>query len=71
MISVGQNEVLPLSLHHSRLIQAHACNISSDTTNYHVPIPPTGEEDATTMVLTIQAKSPMNIYMHEIAETEC
>ena len=36
----------------------------------HVPIPPTGEEDAT-QALTTRAKSPMNMYMHKIAETEC
>ena len=60
MIFAGQNEIQPLSLHHSRLIQAHACNISSDTTNCHVLVPPTGEED-TTQALTTQAKSPMNM----------
>ena len=52
---------------------AHAgpcCNISSDTTNCHIPMPPTGEEDAT-QASTTQAKSPMNICMHKIAETAC
>ena len=37
----------------------------------HVPMPPTDVEDAITMALTMRAKSPMNIYMHKIAKTEC
>ena len=36
----------------------------------HVPDPPTDEEDAT-MVLTIRAKSPMNMCIHKIAEIKC
>ena len=36
----------------------------------NVPNPPIGEEDAT-MALTIRAKSPMNMCIHKIAETEC
>ena len=35
----------------------------------HVPYPPTGEEEMTTMALTIRAKSPMNMCIHKIAET--
>ena len=37
----------------------------------HVLMPPTGEEDAITMALTMWAKSPMNMCVHKIAETEC
>ena len=44
--------------------------MSSDTTNCHVPVPPTGEEDATP-ALTTRAKSPMNMEIHKIAETTC
>ena len=35
-----------------------------------IPIPPTDEEDAT-QASTTRAKSPMNTYMHKIAEIEC
>ena len=44
--------------------------MSSDTTNYHVPVPLTGQED-TTQALTTWAKSPMNMEIHKTAETEC
>ena len=49
-------------------------HINTKTKSHHapcnVPGPLTGEEDAT-MALTIRAKSPMNMYIHENDETKC
>ena len=50
-------------------IQAHAATWAL-IPRCHVPIPPTGEEDAT-MALTIWATSPMNMWIHKNAEIEC
>ena len=64
LISAGQKEILPLSLHLSCFIQTHAAT-SSLIPHCNIPDPPTGEEDAT-MALTIWETSPVNMCIHKM-----